>query len=107
MKVRMFHYLYTLLSSQVELVGASLTATFSEQSIKWPPYRIINRTSLNLRYKQHFVVDYGFSDILFPTYPSDSTQKNVQNSAVRVRANSNYSDDKETEILQWETMNAK
>lgn len=88
-------------------MGASLTATFSEQSIKWPPYRIINRTSLNLRYKQHFIVDYGFSDILFPNYPSENIQKNVQNSSVRTRANSNFSDDKEMDILPWDSMNAK
>ena len=99
--------LFLYLRLQVELVGASLTATFSEQSIKWPPYRIINRTSLNLRYKQHFIVDYGFSDILFPNYPSENIQKNVQNSSVRTRANSNFSDDKEMDILPWDSMNAK
>jgi hypothetical protein len=96
---------------QVELVGASLTATFSEQSIQWPPYRIINRTSLTLRYKQQIIPDYGISDILFPVYPSDTVQKNVQNSAVRTRANShsssNYNDEKDDELLPWETMNAK
>ena len=96
---------------QVELVGASLTATFSEQSIQWPPYRIINRTSLTLRYKQQITPDYGISDILFPVYPSDTVQKNMQNSAVRTRANSNsnsnFNEEKENELLPWETMNPK
>lgn len=52
---------------QVALVGASLTATFSEQLQRWPPYRIDNLTSLKVRFRQHIsATDGGFSDLLFP-----------------------------------------
>jgi hypothetical protein len=39
---------------EVELVGASLIATFIEQETdRWPPYRLENHTSLNIRFCQH------------------------------------------------------
>jgi hypothetical protein len=37
---------------QVEVVGASLIATFAPQDKQWPPYRIDNTTSLMCRYRQ-------------------------------------------------------
>jgi hypothetical protein len=38
---------------EVELVGASLIATFMEQeNDRWPPYRLENHTSLNIRFCQ-------------------------------------------------------
>ena len=37
----------------VEVVGASLVATFIEQSLQWPPYRIDNLTDFKLRFRQH------------------------------------------------------
>ena len=38
---------------EVELVGASLVATFMEQeNDRWPPYRLENHTSLNIRFCQ-------------------------------------------------------
>jgi len=36
----------------VEIVGASIIATLSDQSSLWPPYRIDNFTSLNARFRQ-------------------------------------------------------
>jgi hypothetical protein len=45
-----------ILKVQVEEVGASLVATFCEQSTAWPPYRLDNLTSLNCRFKQYSLV---------------------------------------------------
>ena len=95
------------------MVGASFTATFSEQSTKWPPYRIINRTSLTVRFRQHFIPDVGFSDILFPpTFPpftnpsSENIQKNVQkNVSQNVRPKfSTACDDKDFNVLAWNNL---
>ena len=44
-----------IIKVQVELVGASLIATFSEQSTTWPPYRIDNFTTLNVRFRQQLL----------------------------------------------------
>jgi hypothetical protein len=44
-----------IIKVQVELVGASLIATFSEQSTAWPPYRIDNFTTLNVRFRQQLL----------------------------------------------------
>ena len=46
-----------IIKVQVEIVGASLIATFSEQSINWPPYRIDNFTTLNVRVRQSMPPD--------------------------------------------------
>src|SRR3546814_20355934 len=34
------------------MAGASLIATFSEEDVHWPPYRIDNFTPFTLRYRQ-------------------------------------------------------
>eukprot|EP01035_Chromulina_nebulosa_P017712 gene17712-23304_t len=36
----------------IEMIGASFVATFSEHSLKWPPYRIDNQTNYDVRVKQ-------------------------------------------------------
>lgn len=41
-----------ILQIRIEMVGASLVATLSEQSATWPPYRLDNLTSLDCRFKQ-------------------------------------------------------
>jgi len=41
-----------ILKVQVESVGASLVATFLEQTSLWPPYRIDNLTESNIRFRQ-------------------------------------------------------
>ena len=51
---------------QVEIVGASLIATFSEQSITWPPYRIDNFTTLNVRIRQSMPPDELMRDNIPP-----------------------------------------
>jgi hypothetical protein len=44
-----------IIKVETELIGASFVSTFTEQSSIWPPYRIYNNTSMNVRFKQ--VVD--------------------------------------------------
>ena len=46
-----------IIKVQVEVAGASLIATFSEQSLTWPPYRIDNFTTLNVRFRQLMCTD--------------------------------------------------
>ena len=41
-----------IIKVQVDVVGASFVATFSQQSKSWPPVRIDNRTSFDIQYKQ-------------------------------------------------------
>lgn len=40
---------------QVEVLGGSFVATFSEQNLRWPPYKIVNLTSMNFRFRQSLV----------------------------------------------------
>ena len=42
-----------MIKVHVENVGASLVVSFSAESVKWPPYRIENMTSFDMRFKQH------------------------------------------------------
>ncbi|CAM9862638.1 unnamed protein product [Ectocarpus sp. 12 AP-2014] len=37
---------------KLALVGASVTAVFERQDLRWPPYRVDNLTSLGIRYRQ-------------------------------------------------------
>lgn len=42
----------TIIKAQIAGVGASLATTFSLQDNLWPPYRVDNRTSFNIRFRQ-------------------------------------------------------
>lgn len=42
----------TIIKVETEVVGGSLVATFSEQSLIWPPYRIDNKTATSIRLRQ-------------------------------------------------------
>jgi len=46
-----------ILKIEVELVGGSLVGTISAQSTEWPPFQIINKSSINIRYRQLHVVE--------------------------------------------------
>ena len=41
-----------IIKVQIDTVGASMVATFTEQSILWPPYRIDNMTEMEVRFRQ-------------------------------------------------------
>lgn len=46
---------FLLIKVNVEMVGGSLLATFSEHTSNWPPYRLENLTSIDIRYSQLFL----------------------------------------------------
>ena len=54
---------FLVIKVSVEIIGASWVATFSEQSTIWPPYRIVNRTSFDIRFRQD-VETVGGADYL-------------------------------------------
>eukprot|EP01036_Dinobryon_divergens_P026996 gene26996-35701_t len=54
---------FLVIKVSVEIIGASWVATFSEQSTIWPPYRIVNRTSFDIRFRQD-VETIGGADYL-------------------------------------------
>ena len=43
---------FMVVKVSVEIIGSSWVATFNEQSTIWPPYRIVNRTSFDIRFRQ-------------------------------------------------------
>lgn len=55
---------FLVIKVSVEIIGASWVATFSEQSTIWPPYRLENRTTFDIRYRQDVEVSSS-SEYLF------------------------------------------
>ncbi|CAK9250500.1 unnamed protein product, partial [Sphagnum jensenii] len=43
----------SIIKIQIEMVGASLVSTFSSQNDLWPPYRIDNKTTVEVRFRQN------------------------------------------------------
>ena len=84
-----------IIKVQVELVGASLIATFSEQSITWPPYRIDNFTTLNVRFRQK---------LLTTTTPTSSNNSNSSSSSSSNNSSSSSSSAVHTQV-PWTNLN--